>query len=105
MEIGDEPVQQRSVPRGLVVGDDAAEVVLDDVADRRGDRGPDRGAVAAAGGEFAEPDPPMVYTENASGGLFLEAEQDVVRYRDHFHRLTAQAVSIEMSKQIIEEAA
>lgn len=47
----------------------------------------------------------MVYTENASGGLFLEAEQDVVRYRDHFHRLTAQAVSIEMSKQIIEEAA
>lgn len=54
--------------------------------------------------EFAEPDPPMIYTENAGGGLFMEAEPDVARYRDNYHRLTAQAASIEQSKRIIEEA-
>jgi transcriptional regulator with XRE-family HTH domain len=55
--------------------------------------------------DYVEPDPPMVYAENAGGGLFMEAEQDIVLYRDHFLRLAAQAVSIEQTKQLIEDAA
>lgn len=43
--------------------------------------------------EFPDPDPALIYTENASGGLFLEAEPDVQRYRATFQRLTAQALS------------
>ena len=55
--------------------------------------------------EFAEPDPPMVYTENAGGGLFLEADPDVIRYRDSFQRLAAQALSPDESKKMIEDLA
>lgn len=55
--------------------------------------------------EFAEPYAPMVYTENAGGGLFLEAEADVTRYRTSFQRLAAQAMSPEDTKKTIEEAA
>jgi hypothetical protein len=43
--------------------------------------------------EFPEPDPPLIYTENSGGGLFLEADADVQRYRASFQRLAAQAPS------------
>jgi hypothetical protein len=55
--------------------------------------------------EFAEPDTPLVYTENAGGGLFLEAAEDIRRYRATFQRLTAQALSPEDSKKLIQDAA
>jgi transcriptional regulator with XRE-family HTH domain len=55
--------------------------------------------------EFAEPDPPLIYTENSGGGLFLEADTDVQRYRASFQRLAAQALSPEDTTKIIEEAA
>lgn len=55
--------------------------------------------------EFPDPDPALVYTENAGGGLFLEAEQDVQRYRDTFQHLVAQALSPADTTTLIGEAA
>jgi transcriptional regulator with XRE-family HTH domain len=55
--------------------------------------------------EFPEPDPALIYTENASGGLFLEAESDVQRYRATFQRLTAQALSPDDTVTTIRKAA
>jgi hypothetical protein len=55
--------------------------------------------------DFHHPDPPLVYTENYSGGLFLESPEDVDRYRANFHRLSAQALSPEATAQMIETAA
>lgn len=55
--------------------------------------------------EFPDPDPALIYTENASGGLFLEAEPEVQRYRATFQRLTAQALSPDDSVNAIRKAA
>ncbi|GLY95731.1 helix-turn-helix transcriptional regulator [Actinoplanes sp. NBRC 103695] len=55
--------------------------------------------------DYVEPDPPMVYAESAAGGLFMEAERDVVRYRENFRQLTAQAGSVEQTTRMIEDAA
>lgn len=55
--------------------------------------------------EYAEPASPMVYAENAVGGLFMESERDIARYRENFQRLTADARSIEQTRQMIEDAA
>jgi transcriptional regulator with XRE-family HTH domain len=43
--------------------------------------------------EFADDDPALVYTENAGGGLFLESDIDIIRYRATFQHLVAQALS------------
>lgn len=55
--------------------------------------------------DFSAPAAPLVYTENAEGGLFLEADEDVRRYRATFQRLAAQAASPEDTLKIIESAA
>lgn len=55
--------------------------------------------------DFDEPDPPLVYTETLSGGLFQESEDNVDRYRHTFQRLTAQALSVAETLQMIETAA
>lgn len=55
--------------------------------------------------EFPEPDPALIYTENAGGGLFLEADADVQRYRTSFQRLAAQALSPEDTIKIIKKRA
>ena len=55
--------------------------------------------------EFPDADPPLVYTENAGGGLFLEADADVERYRTSFQRLAAQALSPKDTVQMIRQAA
>jgi transcriptional regulator with XRE-family HTH domain len=54
---------------------------------------------------FPDSDPPLVYTENAGGGLFLEGEPDVHRYRASFQRLAAQALSPKDTAQMIKKAA
>lgn len=51
--------------------------------------------------EFPDEDPALVYTESGSGGLFLEAEADVERYRSTFIHLVAQALSPAESKKFI----
>ncbi|AGL20851.1 helix-turn-helix transcriptional regulator [Actinoplanes sp. N902-109] len=43
--------------------------------------------------EFPHDDPALVYTESTSGGLLLEGQADVERYRWIFQRLVAQALS------------
>jgi hypothetical protein len=55
--------------------------------------------------EFAEPDPPLIYTENAGGGLFLDGEADAQRYRASFQRLAAQALSPDDTMAMMGEAA
>jgi hypothetical protein len=55
--------------------------------------------------EFPDPDPPLIYTENAGGGLFLEADADVQRYRAGFQRLAAQALSPKDTLALINQAA
>jgi transcriptional regulator with XRE-family HTH domain len=54
---------------------------------------------------FPDPDPPLVYTENAGGGLFLEGDLDVQRYRASFQRLAAQALSPKDAMHMIKQAA
>lgn len=54
--------------------------------------------------DFAEPDPPVVYLENFSGGIFLEAPDEVARYRSNFQRLAAQALSPQATLQTIKGA-
>ncbi|MFG1604606.1 Scr1 family TA system antitoxin-like transcriptional regulator [Actinoplanes sp. NPDC049265] len=55
--------------------------------------------------EFPEPDAPMVYTENASGGLFLESAAELRFYRDNYLRLMALASSVNTTQRMIREAA
>ena len=55
--------------------------------------------------DFPEPDPPIIYTENSGGGLFLEGDADVRRYRTSFQRLAAQALSPDDTMAMITEAA
>ena len=55
--------------------------------------------------DYAEPDTPMVYAENQGGGLFMDAERDIALYRENFMRLTAQAVSVDGTRQMIKDAA
>ncbi|RZU50133.1 helix-turn-helix protein [Krasilnikovia cinnamomea] len=55
--------------------------------------------------EFSDPDPPLIYTENSGGGLFLEQDADVARYRSSFQRLAAQALSPDDTLRMIKEAA
>jgi len=43
--------------------------------------------------EFPHDDPPLVYTDSAGGGIFLETEDDVERYRSAFDHLVTQALS------------
>lgn len=54
--------------------------------------------------EFLEPDPPLVYMENAGGGLFVETDSEVAWYRTSFQRLAAQALSPHDTTQLIERA-
>jgi hypothetical protein len=70
----------------------------------------DAGAHTGMGGsfqimDFADPDPSLVYTENFSGGVFLESEDEVERHRINFQRLTAQALSPHETLKLIENAA
>ncbi|MBM2618999.1 helix-turn-helix transcriptional regulator [Actinoplanes sp. LDG1-06] len=55
--------------------------------------------------EFAEPDPAIVYTEHTGGGLFLEHDAAIARYRDNFQRLAAQASSPADTIRLIQDAA
>jgi transcriptional regulator with XRE-family HTH domain len=55
--------------------------------------------------DFSAPDPAVVYTENFSGGIFLEAEDEVHRYRTNFQRLAAQALDPTASTHMIKSAA
>jgi transcriptional regulator with XRE-family HTH domain len=55
--------------------------------------------------EFPDEDPALAYTENTSGGLFLEAEADVERYRSTFQHLVAQALSPAETLKFITKAA
>ncbi|GIE35368.1 transcriptional regulator [Actinoplanes italicus] len=55
--------------------------------------------------EFHAEDPPMVYMENAGGGLVVETTSEVAWYRNSFQRLAAQASSPQNTVQMIEMAA
>ncbi|MBL7261924.1 helix-turn-helix domain-containing protein [Paractinoplanes lichenicola] len=55
--------------------------------------------------EFTDPDPAIVYTENAGGGLFLEQDAEVARYRNSFQRLAAQALSPADTLSLMKDAA
>jgi transcriptional regulator with XRE-family HTH domain len=55
--------------------------------------------------EFPDEDPALVYTESTGGGLFLEAEPDVERYRSTFQHLVAQALSPAETLKFITKAA
>ncbi|WP_203828522.1 helix-turn-helix domain-containing protein [Actinoplanes palleronii] len=55
--------------------------------------------------EFQEPDPPLVYMENAGGGLFVEADSEIVWYRNSFLRLAAQALNPQDTAAWIERVA
>ena len=55
--------------------------------------------------EFPDDDPALVYTESASGGLFLEMEADVERYRATFQHLVAQALSPAETVKFLNSAA
>ncbi|WP_436536300.1 helix-turn-helix domain-containing protein [Actinoplanes sp. HUAS TT8] len=55
--------------------------------------------------EFQEPDVPLVYMENAGGGLFVETDSEVAWYRTTFQRLAAQALSPRDTTQMMERAA
>ncbi|BCY09165.1 helix-turn-helix transcriptional regulator [Actinoplanes sp. L3-i22] len=55
--------------------------------------------------EFPEPDPPLVYMENAGGGLFVETDSEIAWYRNSFLRLAAEALSPQDTTTWIERAA
>ncbi|MFG2452093.1 helix-turn-helix domain-containing protein [Streptomyces sp. NPDC048512] len=64
------------------------------------------GAHAAAVGSFAilrgpAPDLDVVYVDVLSGGLFMEKEQELERYRLAFQYLSAQALDLESSATLI----
>lgn len=55
--------------------------------------------------EFPEPDPAVVYLEQASSGLVLEDDADVRRYTLMFGSLTSQALDAKKSRACIAEVA
>jgi len=55
--------------------------------------------------EFPDENPALIYTESAGGGLFLEVERDVERYRSTFQRLVAQALSPAETQKFLTKAA
>ncbi|UQU68393.1 helix-turn-helix domain-containing protein [Couchioplanes caeruleus] len=55
--------------------------------------------------EFPDEDPALVYAESAGGGLFLESNADVARYRATFQHLVAQALSPAETMRFIKAAA
>ncbi|MEV6512302.1 helix-turn-helix transcriptional regulator [Streptomyces sp. NPDC051642] len=65
-----------------------------------------KGAHAAAVGSFAilrgpTPDLDVVYVDLLSGGLFMEKPQELARYRLAFEYLSAQALDLESSTDIV----
>ncbi|EST37725.1 regulatory protein [Streptomycetaceae bacterium MP113-05] len=67
------------------------------------------GAHAAAVGSFlilggSSPDLDVVYVDILGGGLFMEKQQELDRYKLAFEYLRAQALDIEASAAVIEEA-
>ena len=69
------------------------------------------GAHAGMDGSFSileyedEADPDVVFAENAAGGLFMEKEDDLRRYRFVFDRLQASALSPELSAEFLAKRA
>ncbi|GGR67327.1 transcriptional regulator [Streptomyces humidus] len=66
-----------------------------------------KGAHAAAVGSFAvlrgpTPDLDVVYVDLIGGGLFMEKPQELARYRLAFEYLSAQALDLESSAEIID---
>ncbi|MEU9172208.1 helix-turn-helix transcriptional regulator [Streptomyces sp. NPDC048420] len=67
-----------------------------------------KGAHAAAVGSFAilrgpAPNLDVVYVDLLSGGLFMENRQELARYRSAFEYLSAQALDLEASTEIIND--
>lgn len=54
--------------------------------------------------DFPDDAPPLLYSETAGGGLVLEAESDVERYRGTFMHLVAQALSAAETLKMIRAA-
>jgi len=52
-----------------------------------------------------EADPDVVFAENAAGGLFMEKDDDLRRYRFVFDRLRASALSPELSAEFLAKRA
>jgi transcriptional regulator with XRE-family HTH domain len=52
-----------------------------------------------------EADPDVVFAENAAGGLFMEKEEDLRRYRFVFDRLQASALTPELSAEFLAKRA
>src|SRR5262249_34975227 len=69
------------------------------------------GAHAGMDGSFSileyedEADPDVVFAENAAGGLFMEKDEDLRRYRFVFDRLLASALSAEESREFLAQRA
>jgi hypothetical protein len=69
------------------------------------------GAHAGMDGSFSileyedEADPDVVFAENAAGGLFMEKDEDLRRYRFVFDRLQASALSPELSAEFLAKRA
>lgn len=69
------------------------------------------GAHAGMDGSFSileyedEADPDVVFAENAAGGLFMEKDDDLRRYRFVFDRLQASALSPELSAEFLAKRA
>jgi transcriptional regulator with XRE-family HTH domain len=69
------------------------------------------GAHAGMDGSFSileyedEADPDVVFAENAAGGLFMEKDEDLRRYRFVFDRLQASALSAEDSREFLAKRA
>jgi len=69
------------------------------------------GAHAGMDGSFSileyedEADPDVVFAENAAGGLFMEKDDDLRRYRFVFDRLRASALSPELSAEFLAKRA
>ncbi|GAA1584746.1 hypothetical protein GCM10009828_006250 [Actinoplanes couchii] len=57
--------------------------------------------------DFPDGDPAVVFTENAAGGLFLEKDDELRKYREVFDTIKAAALdpedSIEMIEMLVEE--
>lgn len=55
--------------------------------------------------DFPEPDLPLVYSENSSGGLLVEDGAEVARHRTAFHVIAAQALGSTESLRMIRNVA
>jgi len=90
--------------RHLVAVGDQANVTLQVVPFAVGAHAGMYGAFVVV--DFPDPvDPDLVYLESMAGGLFLEHEADIRRYRSMFEYLQATALSPEDSARLIGEAA